>query len=32
MEKESENKISLGATLYDMNKQIMEKESALTTA
>lgn len=30
MEKESENKISLGATLYDMNKQIIGRESALS--
>lgn len=30
MEKESENKISLGATLYDMNKQIIGKENALS--
>ena len=32
MDKESENKISLGANLYDMNKQIMEKQDALTTS
>ena len=32
MEKESENKISLGTTLYDMNKQIIGKENTLSTA